>query len=61
MASKMKEGGMDPAAMGAGGQPSPDMMAKMAESMKDPKMQEAMTSMMKNVSPDQLKVGGCTS
>ena len=55
MAAKMKESGLDPEAMGAGGKPPADMMAKMAEQMKDPKMQEAMTNMMKNVSPEQLK------
>jgi len=53
MASSMQaSGGMG---TGPGGQPSPDMMANMAEQMKDPKMQEAMSSMMKNISPDQLK------
>lgn len=55
MATKMKEAGLDPAAAGAGGAPGPDMMSKMAETMKDPKMQEAMSSMMKNISPEQLK------
>ena len=53
----MKSSGMDPSGGGgmAGGQPSPEMMAGMAEQMKDPKMQEAMQGMMKNISPEQLK------
>ena len=53
MAQEMKDAGMDPAS--AGGAPSADMMSKMAEKMKDPAMQEAMTDMMKNISPEQLK------
>ena len=46
MAAEMKDMGMDPGA-GGGGAPSADMMSKMAEKMKDPAMQSAMSDMMK--------------
>jgi hypothetical protein len=58
MAAKMREGGGMPgggASLGPDGQPTPEMMAAMTEQMKDPKMQEAMSSMMKNITPEQLK------
>ena len=52
MASEMKDMGLDPT---SGGAPSADAMSKMAEKMKDPAMQAAMSDMMKNISPEQLK------
>ena len=52
MAAEMKDMGLDPA---SGGAPSADAMSKMAEKMKDPAMQAAMSDMMKNISPEQLK------
>ena len=58
MAAKMREGGGMPGggpSLGPDGQPTPEMMAAMTEQMKDPKMQEAMSSMMKNITPEQLK------
>jgi hypothetical protein len=49
LAAEMKDVGLDPA---SGGAPSADAMSKMAEMMKDPAMEAAMSDMMKNISPE---------
>jgi hypothetical protein len=50
VAAKMKDMGLDPA---SGSAPSADAMSKMAEKMKDPVVQAAMSDMMKKLSPEQ--------
>jgi hypothetical protein len=50
VAAKMKDMGLDPA---SGSAPSADAMSKMAEKMKDPAVQAAMSDMMKKLSPEQ--------